>query len=167
MIEEHNKIIEEKKSFWKKLRKHWFRIGTNFHKCFLFILCWFIWTCVLFTCWYCMGGILEIFIDYLLVWNLSKTTRRCSLLVIKYNSFNLAWSDTPPKLLNRQNCESKGENMGKIKSWGTLLGSQHFEGKGVCWNSEMGLRWVKSGSIIHTDLHKSNNKLVSAWLEHL
>jgi hypothetical protein len=29
-----------------------------------------------------------------------------------------------------------------------------------------GLRQVTSESIIHTDLHNQNNKLVSAWLEH-
>jgi hypothetical protein len=30
-----------------------------------------------------------------------------------------------------------------------------------------GLRGVTSGSILHTDLHKPNNKLVSVWFEHL
>jgi len=29
-----------------------------------------------------------------------------------------------------------------------------------------GLRRMTTGSIIHTNLHKSNNKLVSAWLVH-
>jgi hypothetical protein len=29
-----------------------------------------------------------------------------------------------------------------------------------------GLRRVISGSIVHTNLHKPNNKLVSVWLEH-
>jgi hypothetical protein len=32
--------------------------------------------------------------------------------------------------------------------------------------SGWGLGQVTSGSIIHTNLHKPNNKLVSAWLEH-
>jgi hypothetical protein len=29
-----------------------------------------------------------------------------------------------------------------------------------------GLEWMISKSIIHTDLHKRNNKLVNTWLEH-
>jgi hypothetical protein len=61
MIEEHNKIIEEKGLFEEDYEFNWFRVDKNFHKCFLFILCWFIWSYVLFTCWYCMGGILEFF----------------------------------------------------------------------------------------------------------
>ncbi len=52
------------------------------------------------------------------------------------------------------------------KSWGVLLGEQHFRGRRVCWNSKMGLGQVTSGSIIHMDLHKTNNKLISAKFEH-
>jgi hypothetical protein len=44
-----------------------------------------------------------------------------------------------PKLLDGFNCESKGEN-NRRRSWGILLGSQHFEGKKACWSFEMGLR---------------------------
>ncbi len=43
-----------------------------------------------------------------------------------------------PKLLDRFNYKSKGENNRRIKSWGTLLGSQHFRGKRACWSSGMG-----------------------------
>jgi hypothetical protein len=32
--------------------------------------------------------------------------------------------------------------------------------------SGWGLKWMTHGLIIHTNLHKPNNKLVSAWLEH-
>jgi hypothetical protein len=32
------------------------------------------------------------------------------------------------QLLERFKCESQIENSGKIRSWGTLLSSQHFEG---------------------------------------
>jgi hypothetical protein len=38
--------------------------------------------------------------------------------------------------------------------------------KGRVGASRWGLGWVISGSIIHLNLHKPNNKLVSAWLEH-
>jgi hypothetical protein len=31
-----------------------------------------------------------------------------------------------PKLLDGLDCESKGENIGMRRSWGALLGSQHF-----------------------------------------
>jgi hypothetical protein len=36
----------------------------------------------------------------------------------------------------------------------------------VCWSSKMGLGRTTSDSIIHVDLHKLNNKLVSAELKH-
>jgi hypothetical protein len=39
-------------------------------------------------------------------------------------------------------------------------------GRRAWWSSRMGLGRVTSGSIIHTDLHKPNNKLVSTKLEH-
>jgi hypothetical protein len=45
---------------------------------------------------------------------------------------------------------------------GTFPDSQHFRGRRACWSSGMGLRKVISKSITHTNLHKSNNKLVSA-----
>jgi hypothetical protein len=54
--------------------------------------------------------------------------------------------DAPPNSLGRFNYESKGENNRRIKSWGTLPGSQHFGGRGACWSSRMGTRisdkWV-------------------------
>jgi hypothetical protein len=37
--------------------------------------------------------------------------------------------------------------------------------EGCVGASGWGLGRMTSGSIIHTNLHKSNNKLVSAWLE--
>ncbi len=49
---------------------------------------------------------------------------------------------------------------------GTFPGSQHFGGRRACWSFGWGLEQVISESIIHMDLHKSNNKLVSALLEH-
>jgi len=71
-----------------------------------------------------------------------------------------------PKLLDGLNYESKGEDNGR-RSWGAFLGLQHFEGRGACSSFGMGLERVTSGSIIHMDLHKLNNKLVNAKLEHL
>jgi hypothetical protein len=42
-----------------------------------------------------------------------------------------------------------------------FLGSQHFDGKGHAGALRWGLTQVTSESIIHTNLHKPNNKLVS------
>jgi hypothetical protein len=44
------------------------------------------------------------------------------------------------KLFDRFNCESKGENSRRIKSWGTLLDLQHFGSRRACWSSGMGTR---------------------------
>jgi hypothetical protein len=70
------------------------------------------------------------------------------------------------ELLDGLNCKSKGEDNGKRRSWGMLISSQHFGGRGVCCSSGMRLGRAISGSIIHADLHKPNNKLVSVKLEH-
>jgi hypothetical protein len=43
-----------------------------------------------------------------------------------------------------------------------LSNSQHFGGKGACWSFKMGLGRLTRNSIIHTNLHKPNNKLVNA-----
>ncbi len=46
-----------------------------------------------------------------------------------------------------------------------LPGSQHFEGRGACWNFKMGLgRMTSTYSLIRT-CTKPNNKLISAQLE--
>jgi hypothetical protein len=34
----------------------------------------------------------------------------------------------------------KGENNERTRSWGTLLGSQHFGSRGACWSFGMGIR---------------------------
>jgi len=53
----------------------------------------------------------------------------------------------------------KGESNGRIKSWGTLSGSQHFGVEGHVGALGWGLRRVTRNSITHTDLHKPNNKV--------
>jgi hypothetical protein len=68
---------------------------------------------------------------------------------------------THPELLYRLNCESKGEDNGRRRSWGALLSSQHFGGRRACWNFGMGLGILTSTSLTHMDLHKPNNKLVT------
>jgi hypothetical protein len=37
-----------------------------------------------------------------------------------------------PQTLDGLNCESKCDNNGRKRSWGALLGSQHFGGRKVC-----------------------------------
>jgi hypothetical protein len=53
----------------------------------------------------------------------------------------------------------KGE---RIRNWGTVLGSQHFRGRGGIGVPGWGLGRMTSKLITHTNLHKLNNKLVSA-----
>jgi hypothetical protein len=71
-------------------------------------------------------------------------------------------------LMHLQLLIQKGDNNERIRSLGTLPDSQHFEDKGACWSSKSGkglwfkLRRVASKLIIHTNLHKPNNKLVNA-----
>ncbi len=89
-----------------------------------------------------------------------------------FNSYFISlWSycklvEAPPSSLKDSTMSpkvttTKGERVGRIP-WFTTL-----RDKGVCWSSEMRLGQMTSGSIIHVDLHKANNKLVSAKLEHL
>jgi hypothetical protein len=87
---------------------------------------------------------------------------KTSSLIECHNVFHRNWRT--PKLLDGLNCKSKGEDNGRRRSWGALFGSQHFRGRKVCWSSRMGPWRAISNSIIHADLHKSNNKLVSAML---
>jgi hypothetical protein len=56
----------------------------------------------------------------------------------------------------------KGENNGRIRGWGMLLGSQHFGVEGRARALGWGLGRMTSNSITHTNLYKLNNKLVSA-----
>jgi hypothetical protein len=45
-----------------------------------------------------------------------------------------------PKLFDRLNCEFKGENNKRIKSWNTFFSPHHFKGRRVCWNFKMGIK---------------------------
>ncbi len=47
-----------------------------------------------------------------------------------------------PKLLRRLKCGSYNETLEKENSWGTLLNSQYFKGKGAGWSSGMGLEQI-------------------------
>ncbi len=56
------------------------------------------------------------------------------LRIIKKIEDSLTWYSTyrcTPKFLDRLNCESKGENNGRTRNWGTLPSSWHFKGKGA------------------------------------
>jgi len=70
--------------------------------------------------------------------------------------------DASPSSLMGLNFKSKGENSRRRRSWGAFPGSQHFRGMGTLRVLGWGLESLKNNSIIHTDLHKLNNKLVSA-----
>jgi hypothetical protein len=78
-----------------------------------------------------------------------------------YNSMKHIDIDTLPSSLMDSTISPK---VWKEKELGH--GSQHFEGRGACYSSRVGLGQVTSRSIIHADLHKPNNKVVSVELEH-
>ncbi len=75
----------------------------------------------------------------------------------RWHDPNLGWHT--PKLVDKINYESKGQNIGKIRNQSTLLGLQHFGGRRAWWSFEMGTKmndkWVNYS-------HKPNNKLISA-----
>jgi hypothetical protein len=94
-----------------------------------------------------------------------KSCFKFVLLTRKFKGKNQHYWCTP-KLFDGFNYESRGEDNERRMSWGILPGLQHFEGRGTCWSSGMGLRWTTSDSIICANLHKLNNKLVNAKLKH-
>ncbi len=60
------------------------------------------------------------------------------------------------------NCESKGEDNGRRRSWGALFNSQHFKGRGVCWSFGMGLgRMTSNQSLTRTCTNQT-----TSWLMH-
>ncbi len=71
---------------------------------------------------------------------------------------------THPQAPYGPNYESKGEDSGRKRSWGTLPDPQHFGGKKVCWSSEMGLRRMTNNqSITQTCTNQITNWLLHRW----
>ncbi len=70
-------------------------------------------------------------------------------------------NDTPPNSLMDSTMNLKGENNKRIRSWACSLARNTLKVEGHARALGWGLRSVTSTSIIHTDLHKPNNKLVS------
>jgi hypothetical protein len=74
-------------------------------------------------------------------------------------------NDAPPHSLKDSNVSLKmkttKEGVGVHSLACSILGVEGRAGA-LGW----GLKRVTSGSIIHMDLHKLNNKLVSVWFEH-
>jgi hypothetical protein len=67
-----------------------------------------------------------------------------------------------PKLFDGFNCESKGDDNKRRKTLGALLDSQHFENKGACWSSGMGIRKIdKQINYLHISTKINKNKLVN------
>jgi len=56
-----------------------------------------------------------------------------------------------------------GENNRNVRSWGTLLGSQHFEGRGVCWSSGMGLGRMTSNHSLTWTCTNQTSWLMCRW----
>jgi hypothetical protein len=70
-----------------------------------------------------------------------------------------------PTLLERLKCKFSANNRRK-RSWARSLVKSILKVKGHAGTLGWGLGRMISGSIIHMNMHKPNNKLVSAWLEH-
>ncbi len=71
------------------------------------------------------------------------------------------------KLFDRHNCESKGETTKKKGVGVHSLTCITLRVKGCVRTMGWGLGQMTSGSIIHINLQKLNNKLVSVELEHI
>jgi len=74
-------------------------------------------------------------------------------LVLKPNYFIKTKKLTHPQAPYGFNYESKEEDNKKRRSWGALLGLQHFGGRGACWGFKMGIRRSISKSTTHTNLY--------------
>ncbi len=69
-----------------------------------------------------------------------------------------------PKFLDGRNCESKGKDNGRKRSWGVLPNSQHFGDRGACWSSGMRLgRMTSNQSLTQTCTNPTTSWLVHSW----
>jgi hypothetical protein len=75
-------------------------------------------------------------------------------------------NDAPPHSLKDSNASLKVKITKEEWVGVHSLTCNTFGGRGRVGAPRWGLRQMTSGSIIHTNLHKPNNKLVSVWLEH-
>jgi hypothetical protein len=69
---------------------------------------------------------------------------------------------TPPNSLKDSNANFKMKTMEEKKFGVHSLACSSSGVQKACWSSGMGLEWMTSEWIIHMNLHKSNNKLISA-----
>jgi len=74
--------------------------------------------------------------------------------------------DAPPQSLKDSNASPKVETSEKRKVGVHFLVCNILGVKRHAGASGWGLGQVTNRSIIHNNLHKPNNKLVNAWLEH-
>jgi hypothetical protein len=82
--------------------------------------------------------------------------------VVRSTKVEINWLWCTPKLLDKLNCESKAKTMEgwRVGVCSLIRNTSRVEGHAGA--SRWGLEQVINGSIIHMDLHKPNNKLVSA-----
>ncbi len=72
--------------------------------------------------------------------------------------------DAPPNSLMDSIVSPKGDNSGRIKSWGTSPGSQHFGDRRVCWRSEtMTRKSEKQINYSYTWTNQTISWLVCSW----
>jgi hypothetical protein len=94
----------------------------------------------------------------------SCTLSKCKWISLK--SINESFYDAPRHFLKDSNASPKVEIMEKGGVGVHSLACKISRVKGHAGTPGWGLGRVTSGSIIHTVLHKLNNKLVSVWLEY-
>ncbi len=74
--------------------------------------------------------------------------------------------DAPPHSLKNSNVNPKMETTKEERVGVCSLTRNTSRVKGCAKASKWGLRQMTSESIIHMNLHRTNNKLISVWLEH-
>jgi hypothetical protein len=98
-----------------------------------------------------------------------KKKKVCLFVWVDYFHMSLSHMqrqyDAPPHSLKDSNASPKMKTMKKGVGVCSLV--RNISGVEGCVGApRWGLRWVTNELIIHTNLHKPNNKFVSVWLEH-
>jgi hypothetical protein len=96
----------------------------------------------------------------------TKVTLDRGIIGANGGGLGLVSNDAPPHSLKDSNASSKVKTMEEERVGVCFLTCNIFGIKGHVGAMGWELGRVTSKLIIHTDVHKLNNKLISAWLEH-
>jgi hypothetical protein len=92
-------------------------------------------------------------------WNCTNKSSNTHTHIHKHVFLKGIGPDAPPRSLKDSNVNPKVKTMEEVGVHS--LAHNTLGVKGRVGTSGWGLGWMTSGSIIHTDLHKPNDKLVS------